>query len=178
MGAVKKIILLVLVLLALYFAAQQLNILTSLKLDLGQGSALGKLGAIDAGYGVGADLLLPGKPQDLRAYETALRGLQLRTEDEKNVAMLKLELVEMQKGLQEFSGLLTKASGGTACEGSPKLTAAYNSAKAHAQAALAMAKKAGAAEGFGYLGAQGFEKKIGAVVKSLDYSMAAFNYHC
>lgn len=178
MGALKKLVLLLLVLGAIYFALQQLNILASLKPDFAQGGALEKVRAIDASYGIGTDLLVPGKPHDLKDYESKLRALQLRSADEKNVALLKLEFVEMQKGMQEFSGLLGKAGSGTACEGSPQLTAAYNNAKAHAQAALAMAKKAGAAKDFEYFGAQEFENRVGTVVGSLDDSMAAFNSHC
>ncbi len=185
MGSLKTIVFTVLILAALYFAGQQIGMLSG-KLDMGAGSTLERVGTIDSGYGVGKDLLVPGKPEDIKEYEAGLRALPLRTEEEMDVVLLKLGLVEMQKAVQDFGARITQITSGPTtaegglddCSGGPALNAAYNSALLHANNSLAMAKDAGRAKGFGYMGTQDFGAKINSVKKVLSDSMDKYNVLC
>lgn len=177
MGFLKKTIFVLVVFAALYFAGQQIGILAAgQKLDFLQGGTLAKVSSLDAEYAVSAGQAVPGA--NLDAYTAKLGGLQLRTEDEKNVVGLKLEFAQLAKSLSVFSALGAKMTGPNQCPNGAQLLAAYNEALLRANNVNGISAKMGSVKGFEPLSEPGFRDGIGLTIASLNETMDKYYTLC
>ena len=89
-----KILLVIIILGAAYFALQQLGFL---------GSNLDKVRALDSKYGISEARLTPATAEEAEQYYTELRKINTTNSDEKNLIDLKASLATMGKEMLLFS---------------------------------------------------------------------------
>ena len=176
MGLMKKIMVLVIVVLVAYFFVQEFGAGFF-------GSGIERMKTIDSKYGVSSEVIVPGDPAELEAYERELRGLHGGlTAQEKKIVELKIALVEMQKSMLTFSeaGLLTDYSNPDC-----SINGTINTAKKRGQSVVEAAAKvlsiresAQSIQGFEYIKEQEFELLIKAVNDSVQANINGMNLLC
>ncbi|VVB99893.1 Uncharacterised protein [uncultured archaeon] len=151
MGALKKLLLVAIGIVLVYIAAGQFGFVKPIisPVIFGQ-DTLGRLSEIDAQYDVGPESPMPSK--NITEYEARINGLQLRTEEEKAVVQMKIEMISLGDALKGFSAEARKMNETGECVPLSRFMVAYNNAKSHAENAAALGEKAGKAKGFEYLG--------------------------
>ncbi|MAG17976.1 MAG: hypothetical protein CL944_00710 [Candidatus Diapherotrites archaeon] len=162
MGKFKKLIFLIIFIGLVYFGAIQLGFI----------GGLDQVKAIDAKYGVGAGKLIPATMDELEQYGSELQGLNA-SGDTKEVVAVKLELIEMQKSLLEYSENVSQIDfDAPNCSVSGSIVKARNAAeKAVHNADNALQKRNNLSKnisGFGYLIHEDFDTTLNAVKSSLE----------
>ncbi|MFH1391502.1 MAG: hypothetical protein ABIH20_04290 [Candidatus Diapherotrites archaeon] len=158
----KKLIFIIIFIGLVYFGLLQLGFIGGLE----------QVKAIDAKYGVSAEKLIPGTLEELEQYESELRGLNT-SGDTQDVVAVKLELIEMQKSLLEYSENISKMDlQQVDCRQTSPIILARNSAeKAVQNADNALQKRNNLSEnisGFSYMFHADFDTSLNAVKSSLE----------
>ena len=178
MALLKKILFLLVAAAAVYFIAGQIGSLNG-NFTLLQDS-LAKLHTLDAQYALVQDRLLPETQAELLEYEKNISGLRIDSEEAKEVAGMKTELIAMQKALAGASMLNYQMNSTQNCAGYSKAMTAYNEVLRHASAAKEHAKKirASGTKGFEYLGSQKTIDDLDSVANEIDLSIRKYTINC
>jgi len=171
MGKLRKIIFLVVLVAIAYFAAEQLGFIGA-----------GQIKNIDEKYQIGAEKLVPAIPVELESYEKELRSLN-PLGDEKEVVLLKLELVEMQKQMnimiENQAKIDLQQIDCRTISPISKARIAAERAIEHADNALERKRHLSKnLSGFGYLIKSDFEDTINAVKTSLQETISTLKIIC
>ena len=173
MGFLKKLIALLVLFAIGYFVGQQLGVI---------GTTSSMIQAIDTKYGIDEGKLVPGDPVELIRYERELRGLEAGNSQEVALVELKLELVEMQKAMLEFS---ENSSGidfdDVDCRTSGAIIKSRNNleeALEYAQNAVRKKNGVRGLEGFRYITSSEFEDTMNQVTSSLESNINVLKTVC
>lgn len=173
MSFLKKIIILLVLFAVGYFVGQQLGLV---------GSTSAMIQGIDAKFGIDEAKLVPGDPAELERYEKELRGLESGNAKETALLELKLELVEMQKAMNEFSENSSKIDlNDIDCRTSGPIIKSRNNieeAFEHAQNAVQKKNSVRGLEGFRYITSSEFDQTMNEVISSLESSVNLLKSVC